>query len=60
MQGRLINKVFIIAFIIAVILLSVVSSFAEPITYSYDDANRLILEKRNNIIIEYVYDQVSP
>jgi len=59
MQARLTNNIFIVLLILIAILLSVVSSFAEPITYSYDDANRLILENRNGVIIEYIYDQVG-
>lgn len=45
---------------ITVLLISVITSFAESINYVYDDLNRLIqVQYENGAKIEYTYDEVG-
>lgn len=45
--------------VLAFILLSAVSAFAGPVTYTYDAANRLTTANNNGNVTHYVYDKVG-
>ncbi|MCL5023928.1 MAG: choice-of-anchor D domain-containing protein [Nitrospirae bacterium] len=43
----------------SLVILFAVPSFAEPITYTYDDANRLVQADSGGATVKYVYDGVG-
>lgn len=54
------HSISVILTVFAFILLAFTVSFAAPVTYTYDDANRLIrAEYENGTAIEYIYDSVG-
>jgi hypothetical protein len=54
------DKIFIELLILAFVLLSISSSFAESVTYTYDNTNRLIwAEYEDGTAVNYLYDEVG-
>lgn len=59
MQLKSIHKILVFIIVFSFLALVAVPSFADPITYSYDDLNRLIQVSSNGAVVEYVYDGVG-
>jgi hypothetical protein len=54
------NNIFITVLILAFILLSFGSAFADSVIYTYDDTNRMIrVEYEDGTAINYIYDAVG-
>jgi len=60
MQLRLRNVPMMGIIVIALLIASVVGSYAASATYTYDELNRLIrVEYENGAITDYYYDEVG-
>ncbi len=60
MSSKSIPKGLFILLVIALLFISVVTSFAETINYVYDDLNRLRrVEYENGTVVMYGYDEVG-